>query len=147
MSASPLTIVAFKYHSSVRPQTTSLFFNYPHSLSGSGIAIYVVQSANAVNASFTLDGNSTTLRNVGGLVSQNQFLYNVQMFDVQSLANAQHSLNVSLVDVDYVNGTIGPSVIRFDYATVNDTTPSVVSSTPSISPAPATPTSGSNHSK
>ena len=139
MSASPLTIVAFKYHSSVRPQTTSFFFNYPHSLSGSGIAIYVIQSANPVNASFTLDGNSTTIRNVGGLVSQDEFLYNVQMFDVQSLANARHSLNISLIDVDYANDTTGPSLIRFDYAAVNDTTPSVVPPTPLILPPPATP--------
>lgn len=67
------------------------------------------------------------------------------MFDVQSLAYAQHTLNVALLDFIYDNGTTGPSIIRFDYAAVNDTTPSHVAATPSVSPVPES--NNGSHSK
>jgi hypothetical protein len=46
--------------------------------------------------------------------------YNVSLYDVQSLSFGYHEVDVLLLD--WSNGT--ESVLWFDYAAVNDTTPS-----------------------
>jgi hypothetical protein len=47
---------------------------------------------------------------------------------MQNLASEHHTLNVALVDYIYRNGTTMGSLLRFDYAAVNDTvSPSSVS--------------------
>lgn len=102
---------------------------------GSGITIYVIQSSNPLNASLTLDGNSTTDRSIIGLPAVDSYAYNLTLYDVQSLAYAHHTLDVALIDFIYDNGTSIASMIRFDYAAVNDTTPDVVAPVPSVSPA------------
>lgn len=110
---------------------------------GSGITIFVVQSSNALNASLTLDGNSTTARSIVALPAVNDYAYNLTLYDVQSLTYASHTLDVALIDFIQDNGTATPSMIRFDYAAINDTTPSVVAPSPSVSPANGT----GSHSK
>jgi hypothetical protein len=75
----------------------------------------------------TLDGKTSTTASLVNLPGPADLAYNVTLYNVQSLAETDHTLNVALVDYTFSNGTTMGSLIRFDSAAVNDTTPSVVS--------------------
>jgi hypothetical protein len=110
-------------------------------MSGSGISLFVVQSRDPLNASMTLDGNTSTITTLDALPGLgNPLAYNVTLYSLQSLAATDHTLDIALLNYVYSNGTTSKSSFRFDYAAVNDTSPSVVS--PSASGAGnGTPTS------
>ena len=92
---------------------------------GSGITILVIQSYNPVNTTMTLDGNISTTASIVGLPGPADLAYNVTLFNKQNLTSGHHTLNVALVDYIYRNGTTMGSLLRFDYAAVNDTPSSV----------------------
>ena len=97
--------------------------------SGSGINIYVIQSNNPLNTTMTLNGNKPTIVSVA---ENTDPAYNVT-YTVQNLPPTQHILNVTFVD--HPDGTTTRNVIRFDYAAVNESSPSM--SSPSSSGASA----------
>ena len=104
--------------------------------SGSGITLYVAHGDDNVNASITLDGNSslttiTTLLKSGKPVET----YNVSLYNVQSLPHGSHIITVLLLDL---TGGVGSSC-WFDYAMVNDTpsSPPALSSSPSATSSPS----------
>ena len=49
------------------------------------------------------------------------FQYNVALYDVQCLPYADHILDVALVNYTLANGSSKGSLIRYDYAAINDT--------------------------
>lgn len=55
------------------------------------------------------------------------YIYNVTLYDIQSLPPTEHTLKLSLVN--WVNST---TTINFDYAYVNGTAPSLTPSTSSV---------------
>ena len=88
----------------------------------------------------TLDGASSTVASLVGLPTTSDFTYNTTLYNVQSLSATAHTLQVALVDYVYGNGTTMGSLIRFDYAAVNDTAPSVVAPSASGAGGPTTTT-------
>src|ERR1700691_529824 len=107
---------------------------------GSGITLYVAHESDNVNVSITLDGDpsSTTMRKL--LNNSTIELYNVSIYDNQSLPFGNHKVTVLLLS--WVTG--GESSLWFDYAAVNDTKPSA---SPSSSASPTPSASGSRHSQ
>jgi hypothetical protein len=104
---------------------------------GSGITIYAIQSPDPVSTKMTIDGQSSSAHSLDPVGA---FQYNVVLYDVQSLPYTDHILDVALVNYIYANGTSMGSLIRFDYAAVNDTGSPVVaqpSPGPSQSPSPS----------
>jgi len=104
---------------------------------GSGITLYVAHGGDNVNASITLDGNSSSTTVTTILESGNPVeTYNVSLYNVQSLPYGSHVITVLLLDL---TGGIGSSC-WFDYAMVNDTP----SSPPALSPSPSATSSPSS---
>lgn len=105
----------------------------------------------------TLDGNTATIASISNLPRPADLAYNVTLYDVQSLSVGDHTLDVALLDYTLSNGTTVGSLIRFDAAAVNDTSPSAVSPSPSgagtstptaNTPAPsASGSGGASHSR
>jgi len=76
----------------------------------------------------TLDGNVSATASLVSLPGPADLAYNVTLYNVQDLVSEHHTLNVDLVNYVYTNGTTMGSLLRFDYAAVNDTvSPSSVS--------------------
>jgi hypothetical protein len=88
----------------------------------------------------TLDGNTATIASISDLPKPADLAYNVTLYDVQSLSVGDHTLDVALLDYTLSNGTTVGSLIRFDAAAVNDTSPSAVSPSPSGAGETSTPT-------
>ena len=86
----------------------------------------------------TIDGKASTTATMAPLPGPGgPHAYNVTLYNVQSLAAADHTLEIGLTDYIYSNGTTQPSMMRFDAAAVNQTSPNVVSPSPSTSGASA----------
>ena len=100
-------------------------------VAGSGITLFVIQSFNPLNTTLTLDGNTATTASLANLANPSSLAYNVTLYSVQSLTAASHMLDVRLVDYIFSNGSTMGSMIRFDSAAVNETSPFVVSPTSS----------------
>ena len=111
---------------------------------GSGITLYVAHENESVNASITLDGNSSSATKQTLLNNSTVELYNITLYDIQSLPFGDHEVTVAMLG--WVTG--GDSQLWFDYAAVNDSHPSPkLSATPSASASPSTSGSGSGHSQ
>jgi hypothetical protein len=120
--------------------------------SGSGIRVFVIQSNDPLNSSMTIDGSASAIATLLALPGTgNPLAYNVTLYTVQSLSETDHTLDIALLNYVYGNGTTKGSMIRFDYAAVSETLPTVVSLaagtvTPtSIIPGPSAST-GTSHS-
>jgi hypothetical protein len=96
-------------------------------MSGSGITIFVIQSYYPLNTTVTVDGTTSTVASISNLPQLTDLVYNVTLYDVQSLPIGDHILDVALGDYTLINGNTVGSLIRFDAAAVNETAPSVVS--------------------
>jgi hypothetical protein len=96
-------------------------------MSGSGITIFVIQSYYPLNATVTVDGTTSTVASISNLPQLTDLVYNVTLYDVQSLPIGDHILDVALGDYTLINGNTVGSLIRFDAAAVNETAPSMVS--------------------
>ena len=150
------TCAIYKYRSQVSSLPAELNLYSLVVVSGSGISIFVIQSRNPLNATMNLDGNVTTISSMDALPGAgNPLAYNVTLYTVQSLAAAGHTLDITLLDYVYPNGTTSKSNLRLDFAAVNETSPSVVSPSPSgagggtptsFVPAPSGST-GTSHSQ
>ena len=89
----------------------------------------------------TLDGDASTIATMEALPGVGS-AFNFTLYNVQSLTAGDHMLDVALSDYVYSNGTTKGSMIRFDAAAVNETSPVVVAPSASSSDAGAvTPTS------
>jgi hypothetical protein len=104
---------------------------------GTGISINVIQGPSPLNARATIDGNSPSDYS---LPTTAGFNYGVQFFEIQSLSNGSHVLEVLLLDTTASDGSTVGSLIRFDVAYVtgaSSSTPSGQNSstTPGSSPA------------
>src|SRR5882762_6301321 len=115
-------------------------------VAGSGITLFVIQSYNPLNTTLTLDGNTATTASLANLANPSSFAYNVTLYSVQSLTAASHTLDVRLVDYIFSNGSTMGSMIRFDSAAVNETSPFVVSPTSSSAGSGAGTTGGAGAS-
>lgn len=120
--------------------------------SGSGISVFVIQSNDPLNSSMTIDGSASAIATLPALPgSGNPLVYNATLYTVQSLAETDHTLDIALLNYVYGNGTTKGSMIRFDYAAVSETSPTIVSSPAGtanptfITPGPPTST-GTSHS-
>ncbi|KIM78159.1 hypothetical protein PILCRDRAFT_824625 [Piloderma croceum F 1598] len=99
---------------------------------GSGISVFVIQSSNVLNTTITLDSNLSTIASMPNLPGPgNPLVYDFALYTVQYLAAANHILDISLSDYTFGSGTTSDSMLRFDYVAVNETSPTVVSPSPS----------------
>ena len=125
-----------------------LFINPPSHYPGSGITLFVIQSSNPLNTTLTLDGNMSTTATLVALPGPNDFAYNVTLYNVQDLHTASHTLDVALLGYVPSSGPDVGSMVRFDYALINNTAAAVVEPSASgAGSATATPSSGGGSSQ
>jgi hypothetical protein len=106
---------------------------------GTGITLYTAQlgirpGPLAVNVQLTLDGDTSSAQTKTSTYTGSANSSNIVLYDMQSLPYGNHNVTAVLLG----NGT-GQSVLWFDYAVVNETTPGP-SSSATLNP-PATSTS------
>jgi hypothetical protein len=91
-----------------------LYLSFISTAPGFGITLYVAHEHDRVNVTITLDGNSssTTIKIIDP-DTRGIELYNVSIYDVQSLPFGDHNVTVRAP-------TNGTDQLWFDYAAVND---------------------------
>jgi hypothetical protein len=106
---------------------------------GTGISINVIQGPSPLNARATIDGNSPSDYS---LPTTAGFNYGLQFFEIQSLSNGSHILEVLLLDTTASDGSTVGSLIRFDVAYVTGASSSTPSSQRSSTTPGSSPTQG-----
>jgi hypothetical protein len=106
-------------------------------LSGSGITLYGVTHGDiVVNFTIMVDGNpAPEPRLIISPDAQDPPIYNITLYNIQSLPLAFHFLVLKLVK--YVTPCGCPSILFFDYAYINDTVISSSSNSSSATPTPS----------
>ena len=80
-------------------------------LSGTGITLYVAQDVGDIyNTTISLDGGPRTIHWAYSPPDSKDSRYNITLYDIQSLPDAAHTVNVKLVP--------GITRLLFDYAAV-----------------------------
>jgi hypothetical protein len=118
------------------------------SLTGSGIAIYVLQAgAQGINASLTIDGGAPNYNVLPAPPGPNFYIPNVTLFSIQGVTTGNHTATMTVLNWDNIF-----SGMMFDYVEINQTivstttTSSVVSSTAASTTSNPTSTATSSPS-
>ena len=85
--------------------------------------------ADAIGFNVSVDGDTPTQLQFNGTCDPDNPVINFTVFDVQSLAVGNHTLDLNLINATGECNCKNYSDFLFDYASVNETTPTPATST------------------